>query len=146
MEAKAKRKAVRKMTETRATKPCAPIFVNTSGPYPRSLNGNKYWFKIKDDYTRKTWNYFLKKEDEVPNLLIAFIDQMKENDKVMKKIRCDNAGEHQRFVDICRKNKITIEYVAPNTPQHNGVVERSFTTDLWRLKAMMKKADSRRVI
>ena len=140
MEAKAKRKAVRKMTETRAKKPCERIFVDTSGPYPRSLNGNKYWFKIKDDYSRKTWNYFLKKKNEVPNLLIAFIEQMKENGKVISKIRCDNAGEHQRFVDICRKNKITIEYVAPNTPQHNGVVERSFTTDLWRLKAMMRQA------
>ena len=33
-----------------------------------------------------------------------------------------------------------IEYVAPSTPQHNGVVERGFTTDLWRLKAMMRQA------
>ena len=65
MIAKAQRKPVKKQTSTRATSAGERIYIDTSGPYPRSLRGKKYWFKIVDDYSRKNWNYFMKKNEEV---------------------------------------------------------------------------------
>ena len=56
--------------------------------------------------------------------------------------RCDNAGEHQEQLQkICTQLAATLEYVAPNTPQHNGVVERRFVTDRDRAMAMMLAAN-----
>ena len=141
MEAKAQRKNVQKRTETRAGRKGERIFMDTSGPFRRSIHGHKYWFKLVDDFSRKNWNFFLKKKKEVPEKLDAFLTQMKLQQLKIDRIRCDNAGEHQSELKrVCNKHNIFLEFVAPSTPQHNGVVERSFTTDLWRLHAMMKQA------
>ena len=140
MEAKAKRKPVRKYAEKRATRPAQRIYVDTSGPYPRSLRKQRYWFKIVDDYSRKSWNYFMKARREVTAVLERFILMMKAQGHIVEMVRCDNAGEHKgQFPRMLKKYNIKMEKVAPNTPQHNGVVERGFTTDLWRLKAMMRQ-------
>ena len=140
-ESKAKRKPVSKITQTRATEKGERIYVDTSGPYARSLGGHKYWFKIIDDYSRKNWNYFMKEKSDVPDTLDKFIQDMQLKHIIIKFIRCDNAGEHSsEFKAVCVKHNIHMEFVAPSTPQHNGVVERAFTTDLWRLKAMMRQA------
>ena len=52
--AKARAKAIPKSTMTKATKPRERLFLDISGPYSDSLNQNKYWLKIVDDYTRYT--------------------------------------------------------------------------------------------
>ena len=141
MEAKAKRKPVQKYTETRAKRPCERIFIDTSGPYPASLRRYTYWVKIVDDFSRKNWNYFVKAKSEIPKILERFILMMKAQKKIVNSVRCDNAGEHMsEFQEVCKQYQVKLEYVAPYTPQHNGVVERSFTTDLWRMKAMMRQA------
>ena len=141
MTAKAQRKPVRKQTNTRATSAGERIYVDTSGPYPRSLRGKKYWFKIVDDYSRKNWNYFMKKKEEVPDVLEEYIKEMKQKGIRIKFVRMDNAGEHGRSLrKVCEKYDIKMEYVAPSTPQHNGVVERSFAVDIRRLHAMMVQA------
>jgi transposase InsO family protein len=49
--------------------------------------------------------------------------------KPCKYLRCDNAGENVLYVQqVCAENDIQLEITAPNTPQMNGVVERSFAT------------------
>ena len=42
MIAKAQRRPVKKQTSTRATSAGERIYIDTSGPYPRSLRGKKY--------------------------------------------------------------------------------------------------------
>ena len=141
MTAKAQRKPVKKQTNTRATSAGERIYIDTSGPYPQSVRGKKYWFKIVDDYSRKNWNYFMKKKEEVPEVLEEYIKEMKTKGIKIRYVRMDNAGEHGRKLrKVCQKYDIKMEYVAPSTPQHNGVVERSFTVDLRRLHAMMVQA------
>ena len=61
--AKAKRKKIMKATNTRATTAGERLFIGTSGPYPRSTGGNKYWFKVVDNYSRKSWNYLMKRKN-----------------------------------------------------------------------------------
>ena len=55
-----------KSTKTRATKAGERLFIDTSGPYPWSMRGNKYWFKVVDDYSRRNWNNSMKSKSEVP--------------------------------------------------------------------------------
>ena len=51
--AKSKRKRIMKTSNVRANRAGERLFIDTSGPYPRSIGGNKYWFKVVDDYSRK---------------------------------------------------------------------------------------------
>ena len=137
LESKARAKNVSKLTNVKSTISGERIFIDTSGPYPRSMGGNKYWLKMVDDSSRKNWNYFMKKKSDVTSKVEEFLKTMKSQDVKVKYIRCDNAGEHQSSLrKLCRDKAITLEYTSPNTPQQNGVVERAFATDLRRLHAM----------
>ena len=56
--------------------------------------------------------------------------------------RCDNAGENikfkQKLVEIGKN--INIEFLAPNTPQQNGIVKRAFATLYGRVQSIMNYA------
>lgn len=141
MYAKAKQKKVNKLSKVRATEPGERLFIDTSGPYPRSLGGNIYWLKIVDDFSRKNWNFLMKNKSEVTQNVVDHIESLTNNGKKVKFIRCDNAGEHNALISYCEKSNINLEMTTPNTPQHNGVVERSFATELNYIRAMLFQAN-----
>ena len=76
--ANAKAKAVRKSSDTRATKPGERLFVDTSGPYPESIAGNRYWIQIVDDFSRKGWAKFKKSKIDLPKVVDAHIKYLRE--------------------------------------------------------------------
>ena len=141
MYAKAKQKKVNKLSKVRATESGERLFIDTSGPYPRSLGGNTYWLKIVDDFSRKNWNFLMKKKSEVTQNVVDHVESLKNSGKKVRFIRCDNAGEHNALISYCEKNDIILEMTTPNTPQHNGVVERSFATELNYIRAMLFQAN-----
>ena len=142
MRTKAKAKSVKKVTQTKATKIGERLYLDTSGPFPPSLKGSKYWGKICDQYTGKTWDSFLKQKSMIPTMVEDLIINLKAKGHTVSYLRCDNAGEHQeKLQKICSQLGVQLEYVAPNTPQHNGVVERRFVTDRDRAMAMMTAAN-----
>jgi hypothetical protein len=59
------------------------------GPMPlSSMSGYVYYVSFIDDYSRKTWLYFLKSKDEVFNKLKEFkalIENLSERPEVTKK-------------------------------------------------------------
>ena len=58
-------------------------------------------------------------------------------------IRCDNAGENVKIKERITEEDISgikMEYMAPETPQHNGEVERSFAFLYNRVRAMLNHA------
>jgi hypothetical protein len=118
------------------------LYIDTSGPLPKTLGGNNYWVKIKDQYSGMSLNSFIKQK-----LFIASVDlrqlQVFQGLKIsVKFIRCENAGEHQQELQtVCAKYGIQLEYTAPNTPQQHGLVERQFATDLSGANAMMEAVD-----
>ena len=59
---KARGKATMKTTTVRATKKGERIFIDATGPLPRTRGGMTYWFAAVDDCTDKTWAYFAKKK------------------------------------------------------------------------------------
>ena len=58
---------------------------------------------------------------------------------VVKKIRCDGAGENKAAETHLKEagKGIIFEYTSSDTPQHNGVVERRFATLYGRVRSML---------
>ena len=73
-----------------------------------------------DDYSRKTWIYFLKGKDEVFSKFKeykALVENLSE--KKIKILRSDNSGEFigSDFKNLCIKDGIKRELTTPYTPQ-----------------------------
>ncbi len=67
--AKSRSKCIKKATENKSKRPGERIFIDTSGPFSKTIKGNRYWIKIVDDYSRYSWSIFVKKKSELPDLL-----------------------------------------------------------------------------
>ncbi|KAI2493367.1 PIF1-like helicase [Fragilaria crotonensis] len=115
-----------KSTLTKAKVP-GKTLLDISGPYADSLNQNKYWLRIVDDFSKFSWDCFLPKKSGIQIPLAKLLKANKAAGKPCK--RCDNAGENESYVqELCVEYDVILEMTAPNTPQMNGVVERSFVT------------------
>ena len=85
----------------------------------------------------------MKKKSETAEIFINFVTHLKLTEGIkIKKIRCDNAGENKALQKLCMEKGlgITFQFTAPNTPQQNGVVERSFATSYGRMRAILNEA------
>ena len=118
------------------------LFVDTTGPYPKSRGGKKYWLCGLDDKSDKTWVYF----SPTKNRMVTFVEELVTTINGLgmrvKYLRCDNAGEHlQELIDYCREAGIILEYTAPNTPKQNGRVEKKIRIIWQRAMTMMNHAN-----
>jgi transposase InsO family protein len=117
------------------------LHLDLSGPYSSTVTGEIYWVKIKDSYSKMSWNIFCKAKYLVPSILGQKLHQLKALHIPVKFLRCANAGEHgDRLRQVCERHGVKIEYTAPYTPQQNGTIERQFYTDLTRANAMLEAA------
>jgi transposase InsO family protein len=104
------------------------IHSDVCGPMPSSpISGYVYYVSFIDDYSRKTWIYFLKSKDEVFSKFKEF-KALIENlfERKIKILRSDNGGEYtsKEFVSFCRDVGIKRELTTPYNPQQNGVAEK----------------------
>jgi hypothetical protein len=115
------------------------------GPMPSSsISGYVYYVSFIDDYSRKTWIYFLKSKDEVFRKfkeLKALIENLSE--RKIKILRSDNRGEYtsKEFVNFYRYVGIKKELTNPYNPQQNGVDERKKRTIMEVVKTMIHDQD-----
>ena len=105
-----------------------------------SLSGYLYYVLFIDDYSRKTWIYFLKTKGEVFKRFQEF-KALVEN-QTGKKIRClrsDNGGEYTSndFDDYCVREGIRREMTVAYNPQQNGVAERKNRSIVGAARAMI---------
>jgi transposase InsO family protein len=105
-----------------------------------SLSGYLYHVLFIDDYSRKTWIYFLKTKGEVFKRFQEF-KALVEN-QTGKKIRClrsDNGGEYTSndFDDYCVRKGIQREMTVAYNPQQNGVAERKNRSIVGAARAMI---------
>ena len=82
-----------------------------------------------DDATDMAWSVFLKKKSDLPERMINFLYNMRNNGTPVENIRLDNSGENNDLREQTNKlfMGIRYEFTAPNTPQQNGRVERKFS-------------------
>ena len=86
------------------------IHSNVCGPMPStSLSGYVYYVTFIDDYSRKTWVYFLKSKDEVFGKFKEF-KALVENfsERKIKTLKKDNGREYtsNKFGNFCKDVKI----------------------------------------
>jgi transposase InsO family protein len=85
-----------------------------------SINGYVYYVSFIDDYSHKTWAYFLKSKDEVFGKSKEFkvlIENFSE--RKIKILRLDNGGEYtsKEFINFCKYVGIKRELTTPYNPQ-----------------------------
>ena len=70
-----------------------------------SLSGYVYYVSFIDDFSRKTWIYFMKNKDEVFNKFKEFKSLVENHvEKKINNFRSDNGGEFtsNEFKELCR--------------------------------------------
>jgi transposase InsO family protein len=93
-----------------------------------------------DDFSKKTWAYFLKKKLDALFVFKTFkIKVEKEIGKVIKVLKSDNGGEfiNSQFMKYYQDRKIRRKFSQAYTPQQNGVVERKNRTIVERVKNIL---------
>ena len=118
-----------------------PIHSDVCGPFSSpSLRGFRYYVIFIDDHSRKTWIFFMKKKDEVLSKFVEFKALVEnQTNKKIKALRSDNRGEYisNAFRDLCAKEGIRRDLIAPHNPQQNGVVEHKNLNIVGASKAML---------
>jgi hypothetical protein len=121
------------------------IHSDVCGPIPSiSIPGYVYYVYFIDDYSHKTWVYFLKSKDEVFSKFKEFkalIENLFERN--IKILRSDNGGEYtsKEFEIFCKDVEIKRELTTLYNPQQTGVVERKNITIMEAVKTMIHDQD-----
>ncbi|CAN1222821.1 Retrovirus-related Pol polyprotein from transposon TNT 1-94 [Linum grandiflorum] len=127
---------------SRAKAPLELVHTDRCGPItPTSLGKNKYFLLFIDDYSRKTWVYFLKEKSETFEAFKKFKALVeKESGRYIKALRSDRGGEYMsdNFRRFCEEHGIRRFLSVPRSPQQNGVVERRNRTVLNMMRSMLK--------
>jgi hypothetical protein len=94
---------------------------NICGPMSSpSLNGCLYYVIFIDDFSRKSWIYFLKAKNETFSKFIEYKALIEnQTGKHIHALRTDNGGEiesHQ-FDDFCKEAEIKKQLIVPYNPQ-----------------------------
>lgn len=103
------------------------------------MGGYLYYAIFVDDFSRKTWIYFLKK-DEVFTRFCSFKAMVKnQTEKKIKLLRTDNGTKYEsnEFNDYCREVGIKRETTTAYTPEQNGIVERKNCSIMEATHAML---------
>ena len=135
--AKAKCNPIAKSTMTVAKRVGERICVDTSGPFPASFSGCTYWRAAVDDFSGKMFIEFGKTKSGMKEFVEKIFIFLKGRNTPCKFLRCDNAGEHFAFKELCPKYGVEIEFTPSYTPQFNGRLERRFPVVLEKGMAMM---------
>nr|GEV13382.1 retrovirus-related Pol polyprotein from transposon TNT 1-94 [Tanacetum cinerariifolium] len=114
-----------KESTSRAKEPLQLIHTDLCGPITPPSNGkNLYFMLFIDDYSRKTWVYFLKEKSQAFEAFKTFKAMVeKEKGLKIKSMRSDRGGEFlsKEFNKFCEDNGIRRFLTAPYSPQQNGV-------------------------
>jgi transposase InsO family protein len=114
------------------TRPLKILHMDLFGPIAYiSIGGNKYGLVIIDDYSCFTWVFFLQDKSETQEMLKKFLKrEQNEFDAKVKRIRSNNGTEFKstQVEDYLDEECIKHEFLAPYTPQQNGVAERKNRT------------------
>ena len=110
------------------SKPLQLVHTDVYGPIMlTSLGKNKYFLIFVDDFSRKTWIYFLKEKFKVFSAFKKFkVLVEKQSGYQVKVVRFDRGGElmSKKFESYCEEQGIRRSLTIPYSPQQNDVAER----------------------
>ena len=92
----------------------------------QALVGSSHYFALIDDYSRKTWVYFLREKSQAFGKFKEWLAMVEdETGRKLKKLRIDRGGEFLsgEFTTFCKERGIKWQLTNPHTPQQNGVSE-----------------------
>ena len=135
-EACAKGKQVRSSLKSKkcvsTTRPLELLHIDLCGPMRiASRGGKRYVLVIVDDYSRFTWTMFLASKDETFENFIALLKKIEKRvGHSLVSLRSDHGTEFENasFTKFCNEHGVDQNFLAPRTPQQNGVVERKNRT------------------
>jgi len=105
-----------------------------------STSKKRYLLTFIDDFSRKTWVYFLVEKSEAFVVFKHYKAKVeKEAEACIKALRTDRGGEFtsQDFTNFCGVNGIRRQLTAAYTPQQNGVAERKNQTIMNMVRCML---------
>ena len=127
---------------TRATKLLELIHSDVNGfMRTTSHGGAKYFVTFIDDFSRKTFVYFMQQKSEVFSKFKIFKALVeKQTGLDIQKLRSDNGGEYtsKAFTKFCEHHGIERQFSTPYTPQQNGVAERKNRTLFESARCMLQ--------
>ncbi|CAJ2675758.1 unnamed protein product [Trifolium pratense] len=135
------REAIPKQAVWRAGKVLELIHSDICGPInPTSNGGNRYFITFTDDFSRKTWVYFLKEKSSALDTFKNF-KALVENESgcTIQCLRTDRGGEFlsNAFNEFCSNQGIRRQLTTAYTPQQNGVSERKNRTIMNMVRSML---------
>ncbi|KAE8667942.1 hypothetical protein F3Y22_tig00112352pilonHSYRG00005 [Hibiscus syriacus] len=131
------RKSFPKESETRAKKPLELIHTDVCGPIkPSSLGNSNYFLLFIDDFSRKTWVYFLKQKSEVFEVFKKFKAVVeRESGRKIKAMRSDRERKNITILDMARSmlksKKLPKEFWAEAVSCAVYLSNRSPTRSVW---------------
>ena len=102
-----------------------------------SIGGCNYFLNFVDDYSRKTWVYFLKHKSNTFSCFQQFKELVEnQSGHDIKILRTDRGGKYvsNEFLNFCNTHGIQKQFTTRYTPQQNDVSERNNIT-IWRWRA-----------
>ncbi|KAM1484192.1 hypothetical protein EV2_037025 [Malus domestica] len=127
----------------RAKAPLQLVHTDICGPLdPMSYGGNRYFITFIDDFSKKTWVYFLKEKSAALKVFKEFkaLTEAKSNHKLVA-VRSNRGGEYtsNAFQAYCKEQEIRHQLTTAYTPQQNGIAERKNRTIIDMARSMLKE-------
>ncbi|GJT79360.1 retrovirus-related pol polyprotein from transposon TNT 1-94 [Tanacetum coccineum] len=125
---KAKRNSFHIKTTPSSKRRLQLLHMDLCGPMRvESINGNKYFLVIVDDYSRYTWTHFLRSKDKTPEVLIDFLKLVQRG--LHAQVRTVHTDKGMKFLNktlhaYFAQEGIAYQTSTARTPEQNGVVKR----------------------
>nr|GEV37469.1 hypothetical protein [Tanacetum cinerariifolium] len=117
------------------------VHADLCGPVtPVSNSKKRYVITFTDDFSRKTWIYFLaEKSKAFATFKLYKVKVEKETRLSIRDLRTDRGGEFTslEFQSFCNENGIQRQLTAAYTPQQNGVAERKNRTIINMVRSVL---------
>ncbi|RVW39030.1 Retrovirus-related Pol polyprotein from transposon TNT 1-94 [Vitis vinifera] len=137
------RSSIPKKNNWRSVEILQLVHANICGPInPISNSKKRYLLTFIDDFSRKTWVYFLVEKSEALAVFKSFkIHVEKKTNSFLRSLRTDRGGEFtsQEFANFCDVHGIRRQLTAAYTPQQNGVAEHKNRTIMNMVRSMLSR-------
>lgn len=142
---KQQRERFPKRAKWRASEKLELIHADLCGPInPTSQGVKRYLFVLVDDFSRKTWIYFLADKAETFAVFKEFKNSVeKEAKTAICGLRTDRGGEFTSdiFNKFCSDNGIKRQLTAAYSPQQNGVAKRRNRTIMNMVRCLLSEKE-----